>query len=118
MNLSAYDNVEEPLNKQKTWVCPKRKFLYSREIKYHKYYTFTKKYSTVTRTTDYYIVMLDTPANNRQCYNTILDDFGRVKLRIDTIWNTTSLRHIKEASNINIEHIDSDEDGDIYYVDV
>lgn len=118
MNLSAYDNVEENLNKRKTWVCPKRKILYSREIKFHKYYTLSKKFSTVTRNTDYYIIMLDKPDMFRKCYNTNIDDFGRIKLRINSIWESTSLRNIKEPININIEHIESDNDGDIYYVDV
>lgn len=118
MNLNTYDNVDEPLNKQKTWVCPKWKILYSREFKYHKYYTLTKKYSNVTRTTDYYIILLDAPVPDKQCYNTIIDDFGRIKIRVNSIWNETALRYIKEIKNINIEHIDSDKDGDIYYVDI
>lgn len=31
MNLNAYDNVKEELDKHKTWYSPKFKRLYSRE---------------------------------------------------------------------------------------
>ena len=40
MNLNAYGNVKEELDKYKTWYSPKFRRLYSREIKFRLFYKF------------------------------------------------------------------------------
>lgn len=118
MNLSAYDSVEQNLDKTKTWVYPTKKILYSREMIFHKYYILAKRFSPVTKTTSYYIIFVDNKQEGKKCILTNVDEFGRIKLRINSIWNNTSLKHIKTNTNINIEHIEHTDDGDIYYLDI
>ena len=44
MNLLMYDPIDEKVDKQKTWVYPNKKCLFSRELKYYKYYYLAKRY--------------------------------------------------------------------------
>ena len=118
MNINAYDNVEPTLNKQKTWVCPVHHILYSREIAKRRYALLTKRFNPKTNDTYYYIIMLDDYPVDRKVSKSYVDSFGRLKINISAIWNETSLRYIKTKSNINIEHIEHTDDGDIYYLDI
>ena len=118
MNLSAYDNVEPILNKQKTWVCPVHKILYSREIAKRKYALLSKRFNPKTNDTNFYLIMLDDYPIDRKVSRSYVDSFGRLKINIAAIWTETSLRRIKTKSNINIEHTEHTDDGDIYYLDI
>lgn len=118
MNLNAYDNVEPYLDRKKTWVCPVHKILYSREIVKRRYTLLSKRFNPKTSDTDFYIIMLDERPIDRKVSISYVDDFGRLKINISSIWNKTSLKHIKTKSNINIEHIEHTDDGDIYYLDI
>ena len=62
--------------------------------------------------------ILDDYPVDRKVSKSYVDSFGRLKINISAIWNETSLRHIKTKSNINIEHIEHTDDGDIYYLDI
>ena len=62
--------------------------------------------------------MLDDYPVDRKVSKSYVDSFGRLKINISAIWNETSLRYIKTKSNINIEHIEHTDDGDIYYLDI
>ena len=44
MNLNAYDNVVEKINKQKSWIDIKKKMLLSRELNVRDYVLLTKRY--------------------------------------------------------------------------
>ena len=118
MNINAYDNVEPTLNKQKTWVCPVHHILYSREIAKRRYALLSKRFNPKTNDTNYYIIMLDYYPVDRKVSKSYVDSFGRLKINISAIWNETSLRYIKTKSNINIEHTEHTDDGDIYYLDI
>ena len=48
MNLYAYDDVSPVINKQATWIDIKKYQLLSREIKYRKYVTISKKFNKET----------------------------------------------------------------------
>lgn len=118
MNLSAYDIVEEILDKQKTWVCPKTKILYSREISKRRYALLSKRFNPANNDTSFYIIMLDDKPLDRKVTRSFVDNFGRLKIYINSIWNETSLRNIKTKSNITVEHVEHADDGDIYYLDI
>ena len=55
MNINAYDDIREKLDKTKTWVDIRKKQLFSREIKYRKYNCLLKRYDVKTNITNYYI---------------------------------------------------------------
>ena len=117
MNLSAYDTIKT-IDKTKTWVDTRRWCLLSREIKYRKYYCISTRYNTNTRSTDYYIILLDEEATDRKCKRTFVDSYGRIKISLKEIWTKCGLINITENSNIILVPEENADDGDIYYLDV
>lgn len=118
MNLNAYDDIKEKLDKTKTWVDVKRKILFSREIKYRPYISLLKRYNSTTSSISYFIAMLNKTDDHKNCKPTITDNYGRIKIRLSSIWADTYLTHINSNCNIVLNLIESDEDGDIYLLDV
>lgn len=118
MNLNAYDNIKEKIDKTKTWVDIRKKTLLSREIKYRPYVSLLKRYNPKLRVNEYFIALLLNPPSNRNSSRPIKDNFGRIKIRLGTIWNETNLKELDEDSNINIEFVEQEEDGEIYRLDV
>ena len=118
MNLYAYDDVSPVINKQATWIDIKKYQLLSREIKYRKYVTISKKFNKETSDYDYFVILLDNCPVNRSYTHTKKDDYGRIKINLISIWNDSSLKQYKENTNISIEHIEHSEDGDVYKLDV
>lgn len=116
MNLSAYDGINNKINKTKTWINVKKHILLSREIKYRKFYSFAKRYDKNNNCYNYYIILSDTPPDKLVSYFTKYDDYGRVKLRINEIYDNIVLNPVTENINISIKHIDEQEDGDIYEI--
>lgn len=116
MNLSAYDAVENNIFAN-TWINPVYKKLYSRNIEYHPYYAFLKKYNKHTKSNDYYIVMLNNTNDKVQCRSVIINN-KVIKLDLSPIWFTSSLCKIKKRTSISIEEVERNEDGVIYYLDV
>lgn len=118
MNLNAYDNVIEKIDKTRTWVDVSKKLLFSREIKYRPYVCLLKRYIPRTNTTSYYIALLDNPPVDRKYRHTIVDDYGRVKIKISDIWNETGLAQLVDNCNIMCDFVESDKDGEIYFLDI
>lgn len=118
MNLNNYDGITEKLDKTKTWVDIRKKLLLSREIKYRPYTCLLKRYNIKTNTYSYFIAVLDNPPIDRTSKRTTLDDYGRFKLSLSDIWKKTYLNELKSNCNIMCELVESDEDGDVYSIDV
>lgn len=118
INLNVYDDVKERIDKKKTWVSVKYKTLCSREIRYRPYNLLAKRYNTKTGTYSYYIILLDNKTTERSVTNTYIDEYGRFKMDMSSIWDTTSLNLIDRDTNITIYHEESHEDGDVYLLDI
>lgn len=118
MNLNAYDNIKEKINKTKTWTDIKRKLLISREIKYRPYYSLLKRYDVQKNVVSYFIAMLDKPPLDKVSYNTMTDDYGRIKLNVSSIWDETYLNKLETNCNICCNLVETEYDGDIYLIDI
>lgn len=118
MNLSAYDIIPEKINKDKTWVTPDNKMLLSREISRRKYVCISKKYNQNLHCNDYFIIVLDNIPNTQAYSHIRIDNYGRVKIRLNAIWEDSTLKSITKEQNINITHIEGADDGDIYQLDI
>lgn len=116
INLNLYDDVVENINRQKTWINVKNKVLISREIKYRQYYFIGKRYSG--NENFYFVIVLSNPPENKSYKKTVLDDYGRVKISLKSIWNSTSLKNLTDDCNISIEVHQEDDDGTAYYLDI
>lgn len=113
MNLSAYDTLTK-IDKRKTWLDVTKHQIISREIKYRNYYTIVKRYNSSATSYDYFIVL----CNNKDEVNNFKivkrDDFGRIKIKINTIWDNLNLSDITNDVNIKLNLVDEQEDGEIY----
>lgn len=118
MNLSAYDAISPKLNKQLTWIDVNKYQLLSREIKYRRYVTISKRYEKDKNDYDYFIILLDNTPDDRDYSKTNLDDYGRIKVNLKSIWKETSLHTFEYNVNISITHIEHTDDGDIYKLDL
>lgn len=118
MNLSAYDNIKEKIDKNKTWINIKKKTLLSREIKYRPYYTLLKRYNPKSNTNSYFIALLDGIVFDKKCKHTNKDDYGRIKINLSEIWNESWLSQLESDCNIMIEVEQNENDGDVYLLDI
>lgn len=118
MNLNVYDNVKEKLDKTKSWIDIKRQLLLSREIKYRRYCSLLKRYNKKTNSYLYYIAILDKPDANKICSKVNIDNYGRVKINIKTIWKELEFTKLKRDTNIDIEYIENDDNGEIYQINI
>lgn len=118
MNFNIYDNVDDIINKQGTWINVRNKTLLSREIKYRKYTTLVKRYDNSSNNNSYYIIISDdTIPNKKYCY-TKLDNYGRVKVKLNSIWNNTICKNLMQDTNINIDLVEFDDTCEVYNIDI
>ena len=118
INLNAYDNITNKIDKTKTWINVEKHLLISREIKFRKYYTLAKRFNPNTNNYDYFIILLDDKDNNRNCYNTKLDDYGRIKIRLNELYNDSDLKYLEQDCNIDIKLIEHEISADVYQLDI
>lgn len=118
MNLNAYDVINPKIDKKKTWVDVNKQQLLSREIKYRQYVTISKRYNKENNNYEYFIILLDDYPQDRTYNKTRKDDYGRIKINLKSIWKESSLSYYTSDSNVNIDLVDSADDGDIYKLDV
>lgn len=118
INLNAYDSITNKIDKTKTWINVEKHLLISREIKFRKYYTLAKRFNPNTNNYEYFIILLDDKDNSRTYYNTKLDDYGRVKIRLNELYNNSDLKYLEQDCNINIKLIEHEVSANIYQLDI
>ena len=118
MNLNAYDDITEKIDKTKTWIDINKHLLLSREIKFRKYYTLAKRYNPEQECYTYFIILLDNKPEHKQSYNTRIDDYGRVKIRLNDMYNECFFKYLEQDINISIKHIENEDDGDVYQLEI
>lgn len=115
MNLVAYDKVDNIINKKRSWIDVHKKILYSKELIYHKYICFGKRFDEDINSTVFYIIMLDDEPIDRASFKTIITDNGYIKISIKGIWDESGLNRIKSKYfNIYLKHVEHTDDGDIF----
>lgn len=118
MNLNAYDNITNKINKQLTWIDVNRKELLSREIKFRPYVVLSKRYNPELKQYDYFIILLDDRPVDKTCTRTKYDNYGRIKIGLKTLWEETTLANYEKDENISLTLVDSADDGDVYKLDI
>jgi hypothetical protein len=118
INLNAYDNITEKIDKTRTWIDVKKHLLLSREIRFRKYYVLSKRFNTASNEYNYYVILLDDKPTDRISFNTKLDDYGRIKIRLHELFVESNLIDLEKDTNIRIKRIDHDIDGDVYLLDI
>lgn len=116
MGIYAYGETETNLDKTKSWVNVSYKQIFTREIKYRKYTAINKRYNSETSEYDYFIVMTDTTYPGKISKSTYVDNYGRIKIRVDHIWKECNLKYYTKDTNIDITNVESGNDYDVYRV--
>lgn len=116
MNVAQYDLVKVKLDKDKSWFRVKDKTLYTKEIKNHRYCTLAKRYDKENDYNHYYIIMSDERIDKNSELRKEFDNYGRLKIRLSPIVKSSSLFYIKEDTNIKVEQVDVQRDGEVYEI--
>lgn len=115
MNLSAYDIVKG-INRNGTWIDPKYKRLYSRELPVREYFGFSKTFNPQTNSYDFYLILSDTNPNDGS-FVRVIDKYRPLKIPLIRIWNDISI-YITEVTNITVSPIENNNDYDIYLINL
>lgn len=118
MNLNAYDNIKEELDKHKTWYSPKFRRLYSREIKFRPFYKFMKRWNETIKRNDYFLAI---SMNNVDGKFSIAnrDNYSRTKFSIPKeVIEDSILNSIVEDTNIEVKLVDNQVDGEVYQLNI
>ena len=117
MNLFAYDNIKENKSSS-TWIDLSRNVLISKDIKFKPYHVLLKKYNPEEGTTNYFIGMFNNPPEGSKYFKTIVDDYGRVKIYINTIIKDFGFSNDRKKIDVEIELIEDSEDESLYFISV
>lgn len=116
MNLIAYDEVVDKVDKTKTWLDGKTGNIFSRELAFRKYHTFIKRYNPETKSTTIYIAMLDNKSDAKVAYITRKDTYNRICLKTKLILREFGLNNVDKEVNIHLNHVEHSDNGDVYEV--
>lgn len=114
INLNAYDSVQI-INK--TWIDDKYKKLYSKVIPYKVFFTLLRRYNTKDKVYDYYLLISD-KTDNAHVWDTAINNKTYVKYNIEPYWNILPTHKLRGVTEINIELVDSDDESQLYYLDI
>jgi hypothetical protein len=118
MNLNAYDNVTEKLDKHKTWYSPKFKRLYSREIKFRMFYKFLQRWNESIKRNDYFLAVSMYNSDGRFSI-TNKDNYSRLKFSIPKeVIEDSILNSIVEDANVEVKLVDNQPDGEVYQLNI
>ena len=118
MNLNAYDNIKEELDKHKTWYSPKFRRLYSREIKFRMFYKFVKRWNETYKRDDYFIAVGMTNVDGRFSI-TNKDNYSRVKFSIPKeVIEDSILNSMTVDTNVEVKLVDDQLDGEVYQLNI
>ena len=113
INLFKYDEAKTT-RKSQTKIVTNRKSIVSRDINYRPYYIILKKFHPETNHTNYFICMLDEPDSVRKCSKTLRDDYGRVKLYLDGLYNEIVSNVTIKNNYIEVDLEETSDNADIY----
>ena len=116
MNLIAYDEIVDKVDKTKTWLDGNTDNIFSRELAFRKYHTFIKRYNPETKSTTIYIAMLDNKSDAKVAYITRKDSYNRICLKTKLILREFGLNNVDKEVNIHLNHVEHSNDGDVYGV--
>ena len=115
MNLVAYDNVDNIVNKKRSWIDVRHKYLYTRETTYRKYVSFGKRFDADENKTIFFIILTDDEPVDRPSSKTVVTNNGCIKIGLKGIWNEAGLNKVTtQYLNVSLVNSTSADDGDVY----
>ena len=118
MNLNAYDNIKEELDKHKTWYSPKFRRLYSREIKFRMFYKFLKRWNETYKRDDYFLAISTSNTDDR--FSIInKDNYSRLKFSVPKeVIEDSILNSMTVDTNVEVKLVDAQSDGEVYQLNI
>ena len=118
MNLNAYDNIKEELDKHKTWYSPKFRRLYSREIKFRMFYKFVKRWNETIKRDDYFLA-ISTSNTDGKFSIANRDNYGRLKVSVPKeVIEDSILNSMTVDANVDVKLVDTQPDGEVYQLNI
>lgn len=115
MNLVAYDNVDTIVNKKRSWIDVRHKYLYTRETTYRKYVSFGKRFNADENKTVFFIILTDDEPIDRPSSKTVVTNNGCIKIGLKGIWDEAGLNKVTtQYLNVSLVNNTSADDGDVY----
>ena len=115
MNLVAYDNVDNIVNKKRSWIDVRHKYLYTRETTYRKYVSFGKRFDADENKTIFFIILTDDEPVDRPSSKTVVTNNGCIKIGLKGIWDEAGLnKATTQYLNVSLVNNTSADDGDVY----
>ena len=116
MNLNIYEKVE--INRTKTWVDPKYKKLYSRELDLYPLFTILKRYNPTDKCIDYFLCLTREGDSEHKWDCVTRTKTGITKINLSSCWHLLPFKDRLTEFEIIIEEVDRDETGVVYYLDI
>ncbi len=118
MNLNAYDNIKEEVDKHKTWYSPKFRRLYSREMKFRRFYKFVKRWNETHKRDDYFIAVGMTNTDGRFSIAN-KDNYSRLKFSVPKeVIEDSILNSMTVDTNVEIKLVDDQPDCEVYQLNI
>lgn len=113
MNLAAYDKVND-FKPKKDYIQTSYKRLLSSTIEYHDRYCILKRYNIENNTYSYFVAVFDNKQDNIKDKFLKKDKDGYVKVYLNDIWKDLPEYITKANCNIDVELVESQNDGKVY----
>lgn len=113
----VYESVTKSIDKNKTWIHVKSRRLISRELYKGKYYVLSRTYDNTNNIYNYFVVIANVKIND-DFKRLDIDDYGRVRVRLDTIWSDIVQHGITCDVNIDMELIEENTETVIYKINL
>ena len=108
MNLNAYDNIKEELDKHKTWYSPK----------FRMFYKFMKRWNETIKRNDYFLAISMNNVDGRFSIAN-KDNYSRLKFSIPKeVIEDSILNSMTVDANVDVKLVDAQPDGEIYQLNI
>lgn len=113
MNLVAYDKVNKFIPSS-DYIQTNYKRLLSSTIEYHDRYCLLKRYNVDKDKYDFYVAVHDNKQENVKDKFLKKDSSGKVKIYLVDIWKELPEYITRANCNIDVELVESQDDGKVY----
>lgn len=117
MNLVAYDNVDSIVDKKRSWIDIRNKYLYTRQTVCRNYISFGKRFDANENRIIFFIILTDDEPLDRPSAKIIVTNNGCLKIGLKSIWEEIGFdKFTTNYLNINLKCVETADDGNIYEI--
>lgn len=114
MDFVTYDNVTHKVDKNKSWVSPKYKQIFTKEVRWDKYAEIKNRYDVNEGRYRFYLVL--EPEKDSDNSKVRVDDLGRTRISIGHVWDSLGYTNKTKDFQIRLEYTESIQGCDFYEI--